>query len=176
MTALTEDMNVISKAMAAGYVPGASPYACEISDALRGREVTLARKYLETAREAIKREEQSMNNVTPNPMNLCQSSHFPPDLAECGAQESTSMQRLRERVAGNTESLCALRKSLTDLRNRLGGMPPTTTASVSVAPTMPRADNPDVVGIITRINDSLAEGEEALNQIDEVMRSLRKLV
>lgn len=111
-----------------------------------------------------------MNNVPG------QSSHFPPDLAECGAQESTSMQRLRERVAGNTESLCALRKSLTDLRNRLGGMPPPTTASVSVAPTMPRADNPDVVGIITRINDSLAEGEEALNQIDEVMRSLRKLV
>ena len=118
-----------------------------------------------------------MNNVTPNPMNLCQPNHFPSDPAECGAQESTYMQRLRERVAVNTETLRALQKSLTDLRNRLGGMPPTTTASGAVtAPMMPQASNPDVVGIITRINESLNEGDIALNQIDEVMRSLRKLV
>lgn len=108
--------------------------------------------------------------------NLCQPNHFPSDPAECGAQESTSMQRLRERVAGNTESLRALQKSITDLRNRLGGMPAPTTASGSVAPTMPRSDNPGVVGIITLINESLAEGEVALNQIDDVMRGLRKLV
>lgn len=89
--------------------------------------------------------------------------------------EPTQMQRLHERVMANTESLSALSKTLTDLRNRLGGVPaPSLPGSAPVAPGMPQTQQ--VVGIISKINDSLNQGEVALNQIDDVIRSLRKIV